>query len=327
MKLEKNTVQKILQLYQICAEVTDINCMVNIDFIYEEERIVKYYARVFTEEENYVLKLLRLPMCPDIVLEKQAELSQRYRENGIPTPKSYKDRKERYCSDYEEEGLKFKILLEEDVGEVLNTFSKEVILQMAELLGKMHCIALENKWNFRTGSFYREFSKGKTEYLQLWERTGTEFLPQPLLNEIVEKYNACLEQMKQSWSNLPIATVQGDMYWMNLMVKEDKLAIIDYDRAGDEVLLSDVLITWFRILFDPVIQEAFPEVKEKGLWTEFLKAYEKERTLTDSEKLALADQYTVFGIVYGTKKLVELAVKDRQAEAAEGLAELLEILR
>lgn len=325
MNIEKSTAQKILGMYEICDGIREMEVLVNIDFFHQGERIIKYYTRVHTDSDSYILKLMRLPMCPEIVLEKQAELSQKYRENGICTPKCYKS-DERYCTDYRVEELDVKVLLEEDAGKMLDTFSRESILQIAELLGKMHAVALKNKWTFRMGSFYREFGKGNTGYLQLWNRTGTEFLPHDQLENVVKKYNAHLEKMKESWGNLPVATVQGDMYRMNLMQKDKRLTVIDYDRAGDEVLLSDLLITWFRILFDPVIREMFPEVTDSQLWEEFLSNYENERRLTEEEQSALTDQYAVLGAVYGTRRLVELATEEKKAEAAGGLKEILEIL-
>lgn len=325
MNIEKSIAQKILGIYGICDVIREMEGLVNIDFLHQGERIIKYYTRVHTDSDIYILKLMRLPMCPDIVLEKQAELSQKYRENGIRTPKCYKSG-ESYCTDYRIEELELKVLLEEDAGEMLDSFSRESILQIAELLGKMHAVALKNKWTFRIGSFYREFGKGNTGYLQLWNRTGTEFLPQNQLENVVKQYNVHLEKMKESWEKLPVATVQGDMYRMNLMRKDKELTIIDYDRAGDEVLLADLLITWFRILFDPVVREAFPEVTDQKLWTEFLNKYENERRLTEEEQSALAEQYAVLGAVYGTRRLVELAIQGKKEEAAAGLKEILEIL-
>lgn len=326
MYLDIEQAQKILESYQVMEEIRGLEELVNIDYIQQEVRVVKYYSRIRTAGEAYILKLSHLPMCKDLVLEKQAVLSQRYREEGIATPKCYVCNG-KYGSLHVVDGTEMFVLLEEDAGMPLEVFSQETVCQVAAILGKIHAISWENKWIFRKGSLYREVESGNTEYLRLWQKSGTDRLPQELLQLFLEKYEKHIKQMKQQWKELPIATVQGDLYWMNLMKKGDKLMVIDYDRAGDEVLLSDLLSVWFRLIFDPVVNQKFVGEKNMDtLWNDFLCAYEKERPLLACEKEALEHQYFVFGAVYGSRPLIDYASQGKWKEAAEGLEALLYML-
>lgn len=299
----------------------------NIDFIHTYQRVVKYYSRVKTEKNQYILKLYHLPMCPEAVLEQQAEWGQKFREQGISTPQIYVCG-ENYGSFHIVDGMEVYVLLEEDAGNEIEVFTKAVFGEIAALLGKMHAASIRYGWKFRKGSLYREVESGNTDYLHLWQKTGTGFLEENLLRAFLEEYEEHLVRMKERWSSLPVGMVQGDLYRMNLLKKEGKLMVIDFDRSGDEVFVSDFMSTWFRLLFDPVVQERFRGVMNRQtLCQEFLRAYETERTFGEGEKAALKDQYFIFGAVYGTRRLTACATQGNWREAAEGFEKLVKMLR
>lgn len=219
------------------------------------------------------------------------------------------------------------IMAETWAGKPLAEYSEKTAVSLGSLLGKMHAISEKKKCIFQPGSLYREVCKGNTNYLFLWKSTGTQFLSKKLLEETVRLYNNRFFNMMKVWEKLPRYTVHGDLYWMNLTVKENQLQIIDYDRIGDEVLAADLAQTWFRLWYDEKIHPFLSGITMEVLWKKFLEAYKKERALTVEERQAFADIYAVFGSIYCTKMLVQKAASGNTQEVLQKFPEVLKILK
>lgn len=327
MDITRSDLEKILESFQISDNILRHTVLVDIDIFQHTERVIKHYVRLYGTEGNYVVKILRLSMCPAPMLEAQARFSEFYREKGIPTPHRYSLSCGTFTLDWMASGIDVKVMVEDDAGDMLSEFNEETIIQIGRLLGKMHRLSEVHDLHFRPGNFYEEFKAGKTAYLPLWERTGTDFLPYDLLEQILPMYDLRLKEMRESWEKLPRYTVQGDMYRMNLSMKDGELCLIDFDRMGDEVLLADMLLTWFRFRYDPLIWKNFKAAEDEFLWRLFLKAYEAERPLIPEEQKALPDEYAVLGAVYATRLLADAAAEGRYDYAAENFKEVMEILK
>ena len=326
MKINKQQLKVVFEAFKINEDILKWEGLVHIEKTINEQFILKQYVRVHTENASYILKLLSLPMCSNQTLEIQSRFSELYRENGIPTPKRFLAKNGFYLMPYCMEEKEILISLEEDAGDQILDFSSDIIVFMGRLLGKMHAISMGNKCRFRPGSLYCEFREGKTTYLPLWKRTGTDFLPSDIFERILKLYEEHMIEMKKTWDILPRYTVQSDMYRMNLTKKDGKIRIIDYDRVGDEVLLADMLVTWFRFRFDPMIRNAFEDPDAIELWEKFLKAYEKERPLTENEKESFVHEYAVIGAVFCTKMLADAAACGDKKYAADNLKMILDVL-
>ena len=98
--------------------------------------------------------------------------------------------------------------------------------------------------------------------------------------------------------------MQADIYSCNnIAVRNGGLAVYDFNLAGDEVLIGDILQCWFRTIFDEKIEDDIRMLSIDKMWSVFIKAYQKERKLTDIEKKYLPDVYAILGTVYYTKLL------------------------
>ena len=326
MKINKQQLKVVFEAFSIDEDILKWEELVHIENTVNEKLILKQYFRISTNRMSYILKLLSLPMCSNTVLEIQSRFSELYRTNGVPTPKRFVSKNGMYLMNFLMEEKEILISLEEDAGDQLLNFSSDTIVFMGNLLGKMHAVSIKKNCHFRPGNLYCEFREGQTTYLPLWKRTGTDFLPQDIFERILELYQEHMIEMKKTWDILPRYTVQSDMYRMNLTVKDGKICIIDYDRVGDEVLLADMLVTWFRFRFDPIVRNAFENLDTIEFWEKFLKAYETERPLTEDEKKTLIHEYAVIGAVFGTKMLADAAAGGDKKYAAENLKIVLDVL-
>lgn len=311
---------------ELCIEKRET--LVEMDVWNNEAHIMKHYEKVYASE-IYVVKFLHLSSNFSQLWQAQAEFAELYREEGIPTPKhmSLKNEREKYVYCCQIQGEDFIIMLETWAGERLADYSEKIVIAAAGLLGKMHAASCKRQCFFRPGRLYREVCSGNTDYLSLWKKTGTDFLPEHLLKDILNFYGIRFYNMLQIWKSLPKYTVQGDLYRMNLTVKENQLQVIDYDRMGDEVLLADLLQTWFRFWYDEKVQTFLTDIKMEDLWKKFLRAYERKRMLTIEERQALPDLYAVFGSIYCTKMLAQKAEDGNKQETVEKFPEVLKILK
>ena len=234
MKLNKIQMQEFLAAFHINDTIAAWDELVHIEFFSGASFVLKQYFRVHTKKKSYILKMLSLPMCSKEVLERQSEISEFYRMNGVPTPKRFQSKQGTYLWTWNNGKYEIDISIEEDFGDMISVISEETIDFMGHLLGKMHALSITNDCHFRLGSLYSEFCKGDVDYLKLWNRTGTDFLPKDLLDEILRKYYRHMDIVKSVWQTLPRYTVQADVYRMNMLIKNEECSIIDYDRAGDE---------------------------------------------------------------------------------------------
>ena len=140
-------------------------------------------------------------------------------------------------------------------------------------------------------------------------------------------YNRRLDIIKTVWSSLPRAAVQGDIYSCNnIAVRNGGLVVYDFNLAGDEVLIGDILQCWFRTVFDEKIEEDLRKLSREEMWSVFIKAYQKERPLTDREKKYFPDVYAILGVVYYTKLLNFWMATGKREKAEDNYTYLLELL-
>lgn len=336
MELTDQTIRQALSFYGIRETVLRRETLVDIDRQYEKTRAVKLYTRLTLPSGRVVLKLLHLPMCSDDALERQSSLAESFRAFGLPTPECFSlsagasDRS--FVASIEADGLDCRVKLEADAGTAVAAPDESLAPVLGRLLGRMHHIAEAERLSVGPGAFYTEFFRGNTGYDLLWKRCGTEFLPEDRLDRIRGLYDRRMAALREGVFSLPRFAVQGDLYYMNLTKNGTQYQVIDYDRMGDELLLTDMIITWHRFWFDPQVfglkhgDASHRAQREQMLWEQFFLAYCDERRLTDKEYGLLPCAYQLFGAVYGTRMLAAAASAGQKKLAASLLPDVEDIL-
>jgi len=336
MKITDQTIEKILSYYGIREPVISRNTLVDIDQPYQQTRAVKLYIRLGLPSGPVVLKLLRLPMCSDDTPERQSVLSEAFRTHGLPTPECLPlvsgTPGSLYVTSICIDGLDYLVKLEADAGAAVAVPDEPLATVLGGLLGKMHRISEREQLSVGPGAFYREFSERNTAYDLLWSRCGTDFLPTEALNRIRELYCQRMAILREGFPTLPRFAVQGDLYYMNLTKSGAEYRVIDYDRMGNEALLTDLVITWHRFWFDPHVfapergTAADRIQREHRLWELFYSAYCEQRKLTEPEYALSTCAYQLLGSVYGTRMLAAAAYAGQKELAASLLPEVESIL-
>ena len=147
------------------------------------------------------------------------------------------------------------------------------------------------------------------------------------MEDLLSVYNSRLNIIKGIWSDLPRAAVQGDIYSHNNFALENgRLAIFDFNLAGDEAVLGDCMLYWFRTIFDEKIQDEIAQLNIKDMWENYWKGYSQYRKLTEIEIKHLPDVYAILGCLYYTKLLAFKVSTGRSEEAKKTWRFLFELL-
>lgn len=284
---------------------------------------------IYVELENaekYVVKFVREPFFSTEIIENQCAFSDVLMKHGIDTPKRL-TRDGKYCISYEKEHLIMDVYAEEWVGGKIPHLTLDIYEETGSVMGKIHRIAGETKYQIGFSLLYNEITERDTSFERLWRNGDHSLIPDEEYEIMLNIYNRRLDIIKTVWSSLPRAAVQGDIYSCNnIAVRNGGLVVYDFNLAGDEVLIGDILQCWFRTVFDEKIEEDLRKLSREEMWSVFIKAYQKERPLTDREKKYFPDVYAILGVVYYTKLLNFWMATGKREKAEDNYTYLLELL-
>ena len=276
--------------------------------------------------EKLVMKLVREPVFSTEIIENQSAFSDLLMEYGIETPKRKKVQG-KYCVFFEKDNLIMDVYIEEWVGEKIPHLTMELYKKTGAVIGRIHAVSQITGFRIGFSLLYNEITERDTSFSRLWRNGNQNIIPKHLYEEMLEIYNRRLAIIKKVWTELPRAAVQGDIYSCNNIANRDgNLVVYDFNLAGDEVLIGDILQCWFRTVFDEKIEEDLEILSKEKMWSEFIQAYQSERKLTDIEKKYLPDVYAILGVVYYSKILNYWMDKGECLRAKENYPYLLELL-
>ncbi len=323
--VEANVIETILQLYGFPRNITEQKSYIHV---IEEDGWMKLIFRVTLEDgQRLILKILHEDedLSAEIEkVEKQSIFSEQMRNSGIRTPKRYQANG-RYCNEFVYHDLPCLITIEEWCGEEITEINTKIAYQIGELMAKMHILSLEQNCKIGHGTlFSAAYWNDVDSFPEFCEITKNENLDQDTVAKIKALREEKLSRLRSVWDSLPKAAVQGDISINNLVSEEDGLILFDYNNAGDEVLVSDLVMEGLLTAYEMDLPSDAPENYSKQLFSAFMKGYLSVRPLSEPERAAAWDIYTLYHglwftrIVYKDSSLDSL-VKKENYEAANGL--------
>jgi len=323
--VETNVIETILDLYGFSGNITEQKSYIHV---IEEDGWMKLISRVTLEDgQRLVLKILHEDddLCAEIEkIENQSIFSEQMRNSGIRTPKRYQA-KGRYCNQFVYHELPCLITAEDWCGEEITEINTEIAYQIGEMMARMHTLSLEQncKIGHRT-LFSAAYWNDVDAFPDFCEITNNDKLNQETASKIKALRKEKLNRLRDLWDSLPKAAIQGDVSINNLVSTDDGLIIFDYNNAGDEVLVSDLVMEGLLTAYEMDLPPNAPETYTEQLFSAFLKGYLSVRTLSESECAAAWNIYTLYHglwftrIVYRDTSLDAL-VKEKNYEAANRL--------
>ena len=318
-------IQAILQLYGFSETTTAQKSYIHA---IEDNGRMKLIFRVTLESgKMLVIKILHededlAQECQKV--ERQSIFSEIMRNHGIRTPARHRA-SGRYCNEFVYHNLPCLVTVEDWCGEKITEINTAIAYQIGELMARMHNISLANKCviGHRT-LFSAAYWNDVDSFPEFCEITKDERIDQVVVAQIKALREEKLARIRAVWETLPKAAVQGDISINNLVLGENGLIVFDYNNAGDEVLISDLVMEGLLTAYEMDLPEESPERYREQLFPEFLKGYLSVRRLCEAECAAAWEVYTLYHglwftrIVYNDSSL-DLLVKKGDYEAANCL--------
>ncbi len=323
--VESNVIETILNLYGLSGTITEQKSYIHV---IEEDGWMKLIFRVtLANEQRLILKILHEDedLCAEMEkVEMQSIFSEQMRNSGIKTPRRYRT-KGRYCNRFLYHDLPCLITVEDWCGEEITEINTDIAYQIGELMAQMHTLSLVQNCRIEHGTlFSAAYWNDVDSFPDFCEITKNEFLDRETVAKIKALREEKLNRLRSIWDALPKAAVQGDISINNLVSTDDGLIIFDYNNAGDEVLVSDLVMEGLLTTYEMDLPSNVSETYTEQLFSAFLDGYLSVRPLSEAEASAAWDIYTLYHGLWFTRivyrdSALDTLVKEQNYEAANGL--------
>lgn len=300
--VETEIVESILTLHGFDPHFTEQKTYIHD---VKDKEFMKLIFRVTLDGgKMLVIKLLHEDedlMAEQQKTEKQSIFSEIMRSRGIRTPARYQaDGK--YCTRFVYHDMPCIVTVEDWCGEEIKEITADIAYQIGELMARMHTISLENNCEIGHRTlFSAAYWNDVDAFPEFCEITTDEKLDQSVAARIKTLRDEKLERIRAVWETLPKAAVQGDISINNLVNTENGLVVFDYNNAGDEVLISDLILEGLLTAYEMDLPEGTPVSYRELLFPALLKGYLSVRALSEAERAAAWEVYTLYHGLWFTR--------------------------
>lgn len=328
-KVEESIIQSVLEAYGLDTAFHGQKMYIN--HCGEDNFVKVILSVVLGDGKRVVIKILREEedlLKERAKIEKQSAFAEFMRQNGIKTPMRYMANG-RYCNEYVYNNLPCNVTVEDWCGEEITTINEDIAYKIGELLARMHVLSLENKQELGRGTLFSAAYWNDVDCFQTFCEIGkNEKLDQTVVEQIKKLRNEKLEALRAVWDRLPKAAVQGDISINNLVYGEKELAVFDYNNAGDEVLVSDLVMEGLLTAYEMDLPKGVDPSRREQFFPALLNGYLSARELSEEEANAAWIIYTLYHslwfsrVVYNENSLEKLVKKEDYAAANRLLAQM-----
>ena len=323
--VEIEVIKSILRIYGFHESISEQK-----SFIHDigENGYVKLIFRITLENGHMlVIKIQHEEDDPSKnrqKVEKQSRFSEFMRSQGIKTPLRYQA-EGRYCNELIYRNIPCNVTVEDWCGEEIKELTVDIAYRIGKLMARMHMISLANQCGIGCGTlFSAAWWNDVDSFPKFCEICEDKRLDQEIAAKIKAMREEKLARIRAVWDALPKAAVQGDISINNLVDSADELTVFDYNNAGDEVLISDLVMEGLLTAYEMELPEGVPASYREKLFPALLNGYLSVRPLNELERNAAWEVYTLYHglwftrIVYNDDSLEKL-VQRGDYEAANRL--------
>lgn len=272
-------VTQILNRFNIRDKVLEIKS------IQESENNENYRGlfRITTENKVFVCRISNEKNYPMTLVEKQSQFAMLLHSNGINTAKKYVSQGN-YCIHHLINGIEMLITLEEYVGEDISDINIGILKEFGEVLGKVHSVSSE--YPFVIGkSFVSDYIQNdKARFSKILEKADPPLPNLSYLHMAEMFHDNLVNELSKKWHLLPAGAVHGDLgAFNNLMNTANGVGIIDYNLAGDEAYLGDVLSSYYASIHKYLWKDVFAGISEFNAFLTFWKGYSEYYSISEIE--------------------------------------------
>lgn len=331
-KVQESVIHSVLGLYGLDTAFGEQKEYINYNGEHGDN-LVKIILSVLLENgKRVVIKILHEQ--DDLLkdrdkIEKQSAFSEFMRQRGIKTPMRYMANG-RYCNEYIYNDLPCNVTVEDWCGEEIMEINTDISYKVGELMARMHILSLENKCEIGCGTLFSAAGWNDVDaFPQFCEICKDQHLDQSIAEQIKRLHDEKLEAIRIVWDRLPKAAVQGDISINNLVYGEDELIVFDYNNAGDEVLISDLVMEGLLTAYEMDLPEGADQSCREKFFPALLNGYLSIRKLNEEEADTAWIVYTLYHslwfsrVVYNDDSLEKLVEKEDYTAANRLLAQML----
>lgn len=323
-KVQESVIRSVLKLYGMDEAFDDPKEYIN----YHGNNLVKIIFSVLLENgKRVVVKILReeegLLEARDKI-EKQSAFSEFMRQNGIKTPRRYMANGA-YCNEYVYNGFPCNVTVEDWCGEEIKEINTDISYKIGALMASMHTLSVENRCAIGCGTLFSAAYENDVDSFESFCKIGAnEKLDQTIVEQIKTLHDEKIVALRALWNRLPKAAVQGDISINNLVYDADVLTVFDYNNAGDEVLISDLVMEGLLTAYEMDLPEGAERSYCEELFPAFLNGYLSVRKLNEEESKAAWIIYTLYHALWFTRIVyredsLEKLVEKKDYDAANRL--------
>lgn len=303
-KVQENVIRSVLELYGLDTAFSEQKEYINYNGEHGDNLVKVILSVLLKNGKRVVIKLLHEEddlLKARAEIEKQSAFSEFMRQNGIKTPMRYTANGS-YCNGYVYNGLPCNVTVEDWCGEEITEINTDISYKIGELMARMHLLSLENNCEIGCGTlFSAAYWNDADSFSQFCEIGKNENLNQTIVEQIKKLHDEKLAAIRAVWNRLPKAAVQGDISINNLVYGENELTVFDYNNAGDEVLISDLVMEGLLTAYEMDLPEGIDKSYREQLFPALLTGYLSIRKLSEEEANTAWNIYTLYHSLWFTR--------------------------
>ncbi len=226
-------------------------------------------------------------------IDQQTRFRSHLYSRDVPVARLYPDRKGALYRDVHLQGEDWPVTVERWIdGEPPQAVTLPLVGLMGKTLARMHAAAPGAAVDFGHGTGMSLLVDGE-QYAANAERLRSVLdesgLGADARSLLFGPWEAARERLQGLWPTLPRGPVHADFAEYNLLLDEteDIAAVIDFNRAGDDVYVNELIHACLRL------PSGGQDEHERANLRRFVASYEEVRPLTDTERLSLPYLITV----------------------------------
>ena len=295
------TLQNTFDLFGINQEVNSyIPIQETVEI--ENEKLIILVKTV--NGSKYICRYYKGSHFSKTVIEQQSQFADVLKNNGIITPNKYSC-KGSYCLPFTFGNKKYLTTIEDflagnDFGIDLQLFEK-----LGRLLGCLHRISEKVPTKIDYSPITDSIISGKARFEAILNKTSKTFEISDRITKIGGLHDRLVNQLSENWCTLPCGSVHGDLSVFNNIIEVDgSIGIIDFDLAGNETYLSDLLITFYSSLYKYYPDREKTNIDVSKAYKMFFRGYLSQRKLTETEISVFPEMAALFDGLYFSKMLL-----------------------
>lgn len=299
--MDITSIQNTLVLFGINQEVSSY-ILIQETVESEKEKLIILVKTM--DGSKYICRYYGGNHFSETVIEQQSYFAYVLQKNGIITPNKY-NCKGSYCLPFTVGNKKYLTTVEDFLAG--NNFGIDLQLfeKLGRLLGCLHRISEKVPTKIDYSAITDSIVSGKARFEAILNKTQKIFEISDCITEIGGLHDGLVNKLSKSWCTLPCGSVHGDLSVFNNIIEVDgSIGIIDFDLAGNETYLSDLLITFYSSLYKYYPDRENRNINVNKAYKMFFRGYLSQRKLTKTEISVFPEMAALFDGLYFSKMLL-----------------------